>query len=334
MARRCRFVVSLVLGTCSLLFWYDGVANAAEFPERTVEINSGAPPGGTGDLLARLVAEKLAVKWGQPVVVINRVGANHRIAAAYVAHEKPDGYNVLVMTSDLTATPPTGVDVTYDRVTSFTHTALIGSAPNCLAVATTLPVNSVQELLAMAKAEPDKLNAAVYGNGGVGEVSLTRLFLLTQTPMPEFLRYTGSKLGMLAMLNGEAHFTVAPCASAMAQVQAGKLKVLAISQKSDLPVLASVPTFEEASGLKGYNGPGSNRYGLSVPVGTPKDVVDKIHHDVAEVVAMPSVAEQMNNQFIIPATSQDDFADLVKSEVTKWDTWAKENAAGMAAATQ
>ncbi|MGE0118305.1 MAG: Bug family tripartite tricarboxylate transporter substrate binding protein [Dongiaceae bacterium] len=322
----------LTCAACLPLLCMGTVANAADFPERGVEINSGAPPGGTGDLLARIVAQKLSEKWGQPAVVMNRVGANHRIAAAHVAHAKPDGYTMLVMTSDLMATPPEDVDITYDRISSFVPAALIGSAPNCLVVGASLPVGSVAELLAMAKAEPKKLNAAVYGTGGVGEVAFTRLFLLTKTPMMEFLRYTGSSKGMIAILASEAHVTIVPCSSAMQHVESGALKVLAISQKSDLPLLAVVPTFEEATGLEGYNGPGSNRYGLSVPAGTPEDIVTKIRHDVDEVLQAEDVKEKLTSQFIIPGTGQDDFAELVKSEVTRWDTWTKENKEGMAAA--
>lgn len=314
----------LAVGACCLLLASGISANATDFPTRTVEITTGASPGGTGDTLARLVAQKLSEKWGQSVVVVNRPGANHRIAAEYVSKAKPDGYTILALTIELMLPDPPGVDVTYDLLKDFVPLTLVATAPNCLTVGSSLPVNTVHELIELAKKEPDTLNIAVVGQGGLAEVAMHRLLLKTDTKM-EFLHYQGSSLGMAAVLSNEAQITHLPCAGAISHFESGNIKILAISQKSDIPLLAGIPTFEEASGIKGYDGGGSNRYGLALPAGTPEDVVTKMRADIQEILSRDEIKKQLATSFIFPATSADDFGALIRNEIPRWQTWTREN---------
>lgn len=311
------------VGACGLLIAANGLA-MADFPERTVEINTGASPGGTGDTLARLVAQNLSEKWGRSVVVVNRPGANHRIAAEYVAHADPDGYTMLALTIELMLPDPPGVDVTYNLLEDFAPVTLVATAPNCLVVNASLPVDTLQDLIELARAEPDRLNIAVVGTGGLAEEAMHRLLLLTGTTM-EFLHYQGSALGMAAVLSDEAQVTHLPCAGALSHLEAGTIKVLAITQKSDVPLLASVPTFEEASGLEGYDGGGSNRYGLAVPAGTPEDVVLKMRQDIQEILSRDTVRQQLAQSFIFPADPEDDFGALIRREIPRWQEWTAES---------
>ncbi len=138
-------IFSLVSGT---------LAQATDFPKRTVEINYGAAPGGTGDTIARLLAQQLSEKWGQPVVVANRPGANHHIAAKHVADAKPDGYTILAMTGQVMLPDPPGASASYDLLKDFTPIALVATVPNCLAISASLPVNTLKELLDLARKEP------------------------------------------------------------------------------------------------------------------------------------------------------------------------------------
>ncbi len=217
---------------------------------------------------------------------------------------------------------PAGVKVTYDLQKDFTPLSLVASAPNCLAVNASLPVNSMGDLIALAKSEPNKLNISVVGTGGLAEVAMHRLLILSHVQM-EFLHYQGSSLGLLAILNGEAQVTHMPCAGALPQLEAGKVKVLAITQKADVPLLSSVPTFEDSSGLKGYDGGGSNAYGLAVPAGTPDAVVTKIRGDIREILGRDDVKKQLAATFVFPAGDVD-LAEMIKAQIPRWQQWTKE----------
>lgn len=309
-------------GSCCLLFASASLAHA-DYPERTVEIDYGAAPGGTGDTIARMLAQQLSEKWGQPVVVVNRAGANHRIAADHVAHAEPDGYTILAMTGQVMLPDPPGVSLSYDLLQDFTPIALTATVPNCLAVNASLPVDTLQELIELAKAEPDTLNVAVVGTGGTTEVAMQRLLLQTGTTMA-FLHYQGSSLGMAAILSNEAQIIPLPCASILSHLESGSVKVLATTERSTLPLLASVPTFEEASGIEDYDGGGSSIHGLAVPAGTPDDVVAKIREDVLEILEREDFRTQLEAIFITPASRSADFGQIMRSEVARWQAWMAE----------
>ncbi len=300
------------------------LAAAAAFPERSVELIVGTAPGGGTDAVARIVGEALSRKWGQPVVVVNKPGASFRLAAGYVAHAEADGYTMLLMAIDLTLPNPTGIEASYDPATAFTPIALGAKAPTCLSVNPAFKANSLKEFLEIAKAEPSQVNFAVNQSGGPGETGWRRLLAVTKTPM-QFLHYQGASLALVAVLNNEAQGTISSCATMLPHIQSGKLKVLAVSEKSDIPELANVPTFAEASKVEGYDGQGSNWYGFAVRSGTPDDIVKKMRRDIAEVLKDPDVKQKMLAQLIFPASDydQEDFPAFVQREIKRWDEWTK-----------
>ncbi len=149
---------------------------------------------------------------------------------------------------------------------------------------------------------------------------MRRLLLQTNTTM-EFLHYQGSSLGMTAILGGEAQIIPLPCSSILSYLENGNVKVLASTEKSTLPLLASVPTFEEASGIEGYDGGGSSLHGLAVPAGTPDDVVAKIREGVLEVLEQKDFQAQLEKNFITPAPRTADFGQIIRSEISRWKAW-------------
>jgi tripartite-type tricarboxylate transporter receptor subunit TctC len=317
--------LSLLAACCPFLL-SGPAANADEFPERPIELVVGTSPGGGTDTVARIIAQALAEKWGQAVVVANRPGADFRLAAGYVAHAKPDGYTMLLMVIDLALPDPPGIQASYDPLTAFIPVALAAKAPTCLSVNAESPVNSLKEFLAMAQA--GTVNFAVNQNGGPGETGWRRLLAVTKTPM-QFLHYQGASVALVAVLNNEAQGTISSCATMLPHIQSGKLKVLAISEKVDEPLLASVPTFAEASAIEGYDGQGSNWYGFAVAAGTPDAIVAKMRKDITEALQSPDVKQKLLNQLIYAASdyNQDEFPTFIKNEIVRWDTWTKETEA-------
>jgi len=310
----------------SFLVFTDAAVDAAEFPTQSVQFIVGAAAGGSTDIVARLIAPKLSEKWGQPVLVLNRPGADGRLAADFVARSKADGYTIFVTVNDIVLPTPKGMTTRFDSVKSFSPIALLATGPGCLGVSASVPVNSVKELVALMKLKEGKFNFSTNGHGGPYETGWRHLMKLTGAAS-EVLHYDGGGPALIAVVGQEAQATTLPCFSLLPHLQSGKVKILAITEKTDFPLLSKVPTFEEATGLPEYDGGGSTWYGLLAPAGTPDEIINKVHLDVEKVLGDPSVRTPLLNRITTPAhhmTSQD-FGHLIKTDVARWEAWISES---------
>jgi tripartite-type tricarboxylate transporter receptor subunit TctC len=289
---------------------------AAQYPDRTVRILVGYPPGGGTDIVARLVSQPLSEKWKQAVVVDNRPGANAILATDAVAKAKPDGYTLLMAyATELALNPATHRKLPYDPLRDLAPIAQLGSAPLVLAAHPALPARDVGELLALAKAKPGSLSYSSSGNGSVHHFA-GELFKLRTGADILHIPYKGSGPATADAVSGQVQLTYASVASVLRFVQSGRLKALAVTSPSRSAQLPDAPTFSEA-GVKDVEL--TSWYGLLAPAGTPPELVRRIHADVSAVLAMPEVKTGFANQGLDMAQSSPAaFAEFIKAEAAKY----------------
>lgn len=297
----------------------DSAQPQASYPEHTVHIIAGEKPGGGTDFSARMVAEKLSEKWGQPVVVETRAGSSSMIAADFVAHAQPDGYTIFLASSDHVITPGQ-YKLNYDPIKGFAPIILFASVPEFLVInPSVVPVKTLEEFIAKAKAAPQKITYA--SPGGMPFVSMSLLMKRTGTDMLR-VNYTGSGAAIVAMLSGEVQSTFTTIVAVLGQLKAGKLKALAVSSNARSPLAPEVPTIAEAADMPDFNV--SQWYGVLAPAGTPKAIVDKIHDDLQEALKSSDVQQRLNTQGFLPAGgSSEDFANKIKTEIPQFATVLK-----------
>ena len=263
-------------------------AFAQAYPSRTVRLIDGFSPGGSTDIVGRLIAQKLSESFGQPVVVENRPGATGTVAAEMVAKSAPDGHVMLIVPLTFTVSPSL-YKLPYDPVKDLLPVTLVASAPLMLVVHPSVPVKTLAELIAYAKANPGKLH---FGSGGVGSTPhlagemLKSMAGIEATHVP----YKGGGPALADLASGQIQFMVENIPSTAPYVTSGRLRALAVTDLKRSPVLPDVPTLDE-SGLKGYQLVGWS--GLFLPGGTPPAIVDKLHAEVAKALAQADVRERL-----------------------------------------
>ena len=307
-----RFLLSLCLG-----FMLSGVAVAADnFPERAVRIVVPYTPGGFNDTLARVVGERLSKVWKQPVIVDNRPGGNTTIGNTFVAKSPPDGYNILITPLPFSALPGLyGAQLPYDSLKDFTPLVWAGSTQNVLTVRNDLPVNNVRELLDYAKKNPGKLNYGSTGSGSSNHLSMELLLRMTDTKMTH-IPYKGSAPAVLAIMSGEIDVFFDNIPNVLTHLKAGKMKAIAVTGKERLVLFPSLPTIAEA-GVPGYEV--NVWFGMQLPAGTPKPLVDSMNRDIVRVLKDPEVVKRFRDQGVeVTASSPAAFGQLIQSEIPKW----------------
>lgn len=296
-------------------------ASAQAWPDRPVRILVGYPPGGGTDLVARLVQQPLTTRWGQPVVVDNRPGANAIIATEAVAKAKPDGYTLLMAyATELAVNPATHKSLPYDPVKDFAPIVQMASAPLVLAVNPSLPAKDVKDLVALAKAKPGALNYSSSGSGSVHHFAGALFNLQTGAELVH-VPYKGSGPATADAVSGQVQATYASVASVLRFVQAGRLRALAVTSKQRSPSMPEVPSMAEA-GLAEFEL--TSWYGLLAPAGTPAAVIAKIHADVSAILASAEAQKSFAAQGLDPAGgSPQAFAEFVRSEASRFARIAK-----------
>jgi tripartite-type tricarboxylate transporter receptor subunit TctC len=290
MQRLIRSAGTLVLFTAAITgAGAQGRAGGDTYPDRPIRLIVNAPTAGAVDIVGRIIANKLAAQIHQQVVVDNRAGAGGLIGAELVAKSAPDGYTLLFAYASHTIVPILSGKVGYDPAGDFAGVAQVATQPLLLTVSMTLPVNSVKELIAMAKAKPGMIRGAAPGVGGTGHLAAEIFKLETGTDITTIL-YKGGAPAQLALVQGEVHFIFATTGSAMAQIKGGKVKVLATSSAERLSYLPDVPTFAEA-GLPGVQV--SPWQAILAPVRTPRTIIDKLHAALAVVIKQPDTIERL-----------------------------------------
>jgi tripartite-type tricarboxylate transporter receptor subunit TctC len=291
-------------------------APAAAFPAKPVRLVVPFPPGGPLDITGRAIAQKLTEAWGQPVVVDNRPGAGGNIGAELVAKAPPDGYTVVMgALSTHAVNPSLYPKMPYDAVKDFAPITLVAVTPNVLVVNPALPVNSVGDLVAYARANPGKVAFGSGSNGSAGHLA-GELFKVDTGADMLHVPFRGAAPAMQALLAGDTQIMFDNLASATPQVKAGKLRALAVTTARRSKLVPDLPTMAEA-GLAGFDI--ATWFGLLAPAGTPPEIVAKWNADVTKILNSPEMRERLTAQGAEAApTTPAEFAAFIQAEIPKY----------------
>ena len=285
------------------------------WPDRPIKFIVAAGPGSSLDALARVIGDRLKDRLGQPVIVENKPAAGGTVATAEVAKAPPDGYTMLLGFNGPLAFGPMLQKLPYDVARDLTPVIITSSQPNVLAVNAQLPVKTLAELVAYAKANPGKLNYASVGNGSSSHLNMELLksvagFDALHVP------FNGSPPAVTATIQGETQMMFAVMQPLQAQIQAGKLRAIAVTTPKRFPLLPDIPAIAE-SGYPGFEALAWN--GLVAPAGTPRPVIDKINAEVNAILKLPDVAQKMNAAgFDLIGGTPEDFTKLIAAESARW----------------
>jgi tripartite-type tricarboxylate transporter receptor subunit TctC len=300
-------------------------AQAADYPTRPVTLVVAFPPGGASDVLSRILARKLEQILGQPFVIDNRPGAGGNVAADAVARAAPDGYTLLNGNNSILATNAALYKkINFDPEADFAPIGLIGSQANILVVNPALPVESMAELIALAKASPGKLNFASSGHGLAAHLA-GELFKTEAKIDLVHVPYKGAAPALQDVIAGHVQMMFATASSVVPHIRDGKVRALGVATLKRTVVLPEIPTIDEL-GIKGFDA--TTWHGLVVPARTPKEIVATLHRALAATLEDASVKKSLGDLGvdIITGTSED-FAAYIKSEIPKWTAIIKASGA-------
>jgi len=303
-----RFVLALALAFATSAF-------AQSYPSKPIKIVVPYPPGGFNDTLGRTLAAKFTEAWGQPAVVENKPGANTLIGSDFVAKSPPDGYTLLVVAFPFAVTPSLIRNMPYDTLKDFAPVVLAAQSPNLLVVNPSLPVKSVGELIALAKAKPNSLSYASTGNGSSNHISM-ELFKSLAGVQIVHIPYKGSAPAVTDLLGGQVQLMFDNVPNVLPHVKAGKLVALGQTGVKRSPLISDIPTVAEA-GVAGYEV--TVWFGLVAPAGTPREVVQKLNAETVRILALPDVRERFLAQGVEPAGgTPEQFAEHIRAQMAKW----------------
>ena len=302
----------------ALLCTFGAAAHAQStgaWPQRPVRIIVPQSPGASTDLTARLIAQKLTPVLGQTVIVDNRPGAGSVIGTEVVAKATPDGHTLLVVASSLTLNPTLHKNLGYDPVRDFAPITQLSSFPNMITVHPAVPVKTVKDLIALAKAKPGALNYGSSGTATGTHLSAEFFKYMTGTEMVH-VPYKGGGAAVPALLGGQVQLGFPTVASVLSHVRAGKLRAVAVTTAKRSPVLPDVPTIAE-SGVPGYDhGPWN---GFLAPARTPRAIVARLNEETARILQSPDTKAVFLAEGAEPVGNKpDEFAAIIKSEIAKW----------------
>jgi len=314
--------VSLLLALAALAA---PAAAADDYPSRAIRLIIPFPPGGSNDVVGRIVANQLGQKLGKQVFVDNRAGAGGIVGSDLAAKATPDGYTLLVV-SIAHAVDSWLYKEPFDPMKDFVPVSIIATGTNVLTVNPAVPAHSVKELLALAKEKPGVLNYASAGIGSFQHLS-GELFKLTAEVDIQHVPYKGGGPAMLAVIAGEAQVMFSSIVQTVPSIQSGALRALATGGAEKSPILPDLPTIAEA-GVPGYVA--TNWWGIVAPAGTPQPIVDKLHDAIAELLNSAETKKYLDNEGAAPVRmSSAEFGKFVEAEIAKWGPVVKK--AGMKA---
>jgi tripartite-type tricarboxylate transporter receptor subunit TctC len=289
---------------------------AAGYPKKPIRIIVPFPAGGTSDVLARMVGQKLNAAWGQPVIVENRAGANGNIGADLVAKSEADGYTLLLMdVGNLAISPTLYPKLPFSPTANLTPVTLLAYSPHLLVTYPGLPVKSVNELISYSKAQKGKVNfAAAAGTGSA--THLAGVLFARQTGLEwNYIPYKGGAQAITDLVGGQVDLTMNGMVATYPHVKDGKLRLLAVSSAKRLPQLPDVPTVGET--IPGFVS--GSWQGVMAPAGVPPAIVNKLNAEMARIVKMPDVREKMAAQGAEPQTNTpEEFGAWFKAEIAQW----------------
>ena len=309
----------LVVGLVAALL--SSAVLAETYPSKPVRLIVTYPPAGSSDLMGRILGQKLAELWGQPVIVENKPGAAGSIGMDYAAHQPPDGYSFVIGNLGPVAVNPLLSKVPYDVERDFVPVSLIATGPNVLVVNPKTPVRTLGELIAYARANPGKLN---FGSGGPGSVAHLSGEMLKSLAHVDIVHvpYKGGILSVNDLIAGHVQMVFSDALPVMQHIRAGTLRALAITSPERSPLVPDVPTCVE-SGVPGLVA--VNWWGVLLPAGTPKAIADKFYSDLLKVMHDPDVKEKFAQLGVEAVSSTaEQFAAYMRSESAKYAKLIKE----------
>ncbi len=305
--------IARMLTAAALVAAAGSVAAQQAYPNKPIRFITPYPAGGSTSVLARLIGQKMTESWGQQVLVDSRGGGNTIIGTEALAKSAPDGYTISMVDPHIVVNASLYPKLPYDSVKDFAPVATLISYENFLVLNPSVPANNLQELIALAKSRPGKLN---YASSGVTMQLRSELFNILAGTQIQHIPYKGGGPAITDLLGGQVQMSFAVPTNVISHVKNGKLKGIAVSGKSRLSALPQVPTFTEA-GLPGYNV--TSWYGVVAPAGTPKEIVDKLSAEIARILALSDIKEKLDSIGFEPYISTpNEFAALMKAEMAKY----------------
>jgi tripartite-type tricarboxylate transporter receptor subunit TctC len=291
-------------------------AAAQNYPQKPVRLIVGVPPGGTTDVVARLVGQKLGEQIGQQVVIDNRGGAGGNIGAEVVAKAPPDGYTLFLATiGTMTINPSLYKKMPFDTLRDFAAISQLTSMPQLLVVHPSVPVKSVKELISYAKSRPGQLNFASGGSGTAIHLAGELFKTMANVDMVH-IAYKGGGPAMTDLLGGQVSLMFDQILTALPHVQSGRLRALAVTTEKRSQAAPQIPTISEAA-LPGYAV--TTWHGLLAPAGTPRDIVHRLSTETAKALQSVEIRDRFATQGVEPVSSTpEQFAAMMKSELEKW----------------
>lgn len=309
-----------VLVVMVLALAFVGSAGAA-YPEKPIRLIVPFPAGGNADIIARSIGTELSKNLGVAVVIENRGGAGGVLGSEIVAKAAPDGYTIMMVSASHVINPSMQKNLPYDTIRDFAGISLVADVPTVLVVHPSRPYKTLKELIAFAKANPDKINFATAGKGTVGHLAAELLKSMAQIKMVH-VPYKGNGPAMTDLLGGHVDILFGSMPSALPHIQSGMLRPLVITAAKRSAAAPDIPTTAEA-GLPGFEV--STGFGLFAPAKTPRPIINKLHDEVVKALKLPQVKERLASQGAEPVGSTPEQYDaFVRTEIAKWQKVCRE----------
>jgi tripartite-type tricarboxylate transporter receptor subunit TctC len=291
-------------------------ATAQSYPVKTVRFIVPYPPGGATDIISRSTGAKLSAALGQQFVIDNRAGGGQKIGTALAAKSPADGYTILLVSVTHSINPALDAKLPYDSVKDFTPVTLVASSPNVVVLHPSVPATSVKALIALAKAQPGKLNLATSGNGSGGHLA-SALFQSMAGVRMTTIPYKGGAPAYVDLMSGQVEVMFTSPNPTLSYAKAGKLRAIAMTGAKRSPAAPELPTVAEGGALHGYEA--SLWYGIMVPAGTQREIVQLLHGEITKGVQARDVREPLAAFAVeVIASSSDEFAAHLRNEMEKW----------------
>jgi tripartite-type tricarboxylate transporter receptor subunit TctC len=315
-------MASGMIAACAACLAFPPALQAADaWPSRPIRMIIPFPPGGSNDIIGRMMGLHLGERLGEPVVIDNRAGAGGNLGIDIAAKSEPDGYTMLIISAAYAFAPSMYQKLPYDQVKSFVPVAKIGNGPNVVAIYPGLPVKTTKELIALAKAKPGQLNFASSGVGSSVHLASELFKSMAQIDIVH-IPFKGGFPAMVDVMSGNSQIVIGTVVQALPHIKSGKLRALGVATKKRNAALPEVPTIDE-SGLPGYEA--SNWWGLMFPAGTSRTIVERVDKELTAILQLPEVSKRFAADGAEPDhMSGAEFAKYIAAETAKWTRVVKQ----------
>jgi tripartite-type tricarboxylate transporter receptor subunit TctC len=308
-------------GLVFVIMLTNGAALAQAYPSKPIRFIVPYAPGAINDMVARTLGQKMAETFGKPVVVDNRPGAGTIVGTEIAARSPADGHTLLLVSVAHSINPALRTDLSFDVLRDFTPVTLVGFAPFVLVVNPSMKVASTKELIALAKAQPGKLTYGSSGNGGGAHLAMEMLKSVTGTNI-NHVPYKGAAPAITEVISGQIHMTMATVVAVGAHVKAGRLRAIAVSSKQRYSAAPDLPTIAEAC-CANYDA--TPWWGVAVPAGTPKAIVEQLNATILKILRMPDIVERFTSQGVdLTGSTSAAAAAHLKEQTARWTKVVKE----------